>query len=163
MRILFSENLTFKFCGGFFLKVFLRLCFWIDCLLWTSNQKCHPCERCTKLADTKGKGHYSFLPGCGLQNMTLRNAQSPWKEKWQDIAEITRVQRIILRFFFFFSGWRVWVSKCRILSCFLRLLWPWFLYLLVSCWRRTWGLSECATGLGTGLHLCDFSSEMTLS
>lgn len=104
MRILFSENLTFKFCGVFFLKVFLRLCFWIDCLLWTSNQKCHPCERCTKLADTKGKGHYSFLPGCGLQNMTLRNVQSPWKEKWRDIAEITRVQRIILRFFFFQAG-----------------------------------------------------------
>ena len=96
--VLFLENLTLKFCG-FLEAIPLSLIF--NQPSGTSDRQCQP-GRCTTpggyVAEQKAKAT-TFLPGCGLQNTTPKNVQPSWRERGQDTAETTTVQRILLCFF----------------------------------------------------------------
>lgn len=153
MSVLFSENLTFKFCV--FSKQFLSLYFLID--------RHEPLTgsitsgRCTKPseygAEQKAKATTAFGQAVVCKTWLSKTPNLPGEKGDAMLQKQPWCQGL----YSVFSGWRVCVSRWRILPLFfLILLWPWFLYLLFSCWQRTLRISECATGLGKGLHFLWF-------
>lgn len=101
---------------------------------------------------TKGQGYYSLRPAVVCKTWLSKTPSLPGEKGDAMLQKQPWCQGL----YSVFSGWRVCVSRWRILPYFLILLWPLFLYLLFSCWHRTLGISECATGLEKGLHFLWF-------
>lgn len=131
-----------------FLKLFVSLCFLIDC--HEPLTRSTTSGRCTKpgkyVAEQQAKATVVFCQAVVCKTW-LKNVQPPWRERWRDIAETTMCAKDYSEFF---QAARFKFQDRASCPIFWYCFWPWFLYLLVFCWQGMWGIQNVPQAWGTG-------------